>query len=163
MRQYWDNRLIYWAVYWLFYWHVPIVSHCCATVTTHFQQYRGCSVYWVGCHPCRPTRLPTMRVRMWWGWGTLTYWPNLSRASPLLTLTEVWYMHDKPRTEVGEPKIPGPSPLGSLAFGFPRLWLHIQLWERVTKSSLVAIITIAKIGKYIWAAVSYREQNRLNW
>ncbi len=35
MCQYWDNRLIYWAVYWLFYWHVPIVTHCCATVTNH--------------------------------------------------------------------------------------------------------------------------------
>ncbi len=27
------NRLIYWAVY---YWHVPIVTHCCAIITTHF-------------------------------------------------------------------------------------------------------------------------------
>ncbi len=34
--QYWDYRLIYWAVYRLFYWHVPIVTHCCAIVTTHF-------------------------------------------------------------------------------------------------------------------------------
>ncbi len=24
MCQYWDNRLIYWAVYWLFYWRFPI-------------------------------------------------------------------------------------------------------------------------------------------
>ncbi len=30
--------LIYWAVYWVFYWHVQIVTHCCATITTHFQQ-----------------------------------------------------------------------------------------------------------------------------
>ncbi len=37
MCHYWDN-VIYWAVYWLFYWHVPIVTHCCAIVTTHFQQ-----------------------------------------------------------------------------------------------------------------------------
>ncbi len=38
MCQYWDNRLIYRLVYWLFYWHVPIVTHWCAIVTTHFQQ-----------------------------------------------------------------------------------------------------------------------------
>ncbi len=38
MCQYWDKCLIYWEVYWLFYWHVPIVTHCCAIVTTHFQQ-----------------------------------------------------------------------------------------------------------------------------
>ncbi len=31
MCQYWDHRLICWGVYWLFYWHVPIVTHCCAT------------------------------------------------------------------------------------------------------------------------------------
>ncbi len=36
MCQYWYNRLIYWAVYRLFYWHVPIMTHSCATVTTHF-------------------------------------------------------------------------------------------------------------------------------
>ncbi len=31
-----SNRLIYWAVYWLFYWHVSIMTHWCATGTTHF-------------------------------------------------------------------------------------------------------------------------------
>ncbi len=36
MCQYLDNCLIYWAVYWLFYWHVPIVTHRCAMVKTHF-------------------------------------------------------------------------------------------------------------------------------
>ncbi len=35
MCQYWDNHLIYWVVYWLLYWHVPIITHCCAIVTTH--------------------------------------------------------------------------------------------------------------------------------
>ncbi len=40
MCQYWDNHLIYWAVYWLFYWHVPIVTHCCATVTITVHVYR---------------------------------------------------------------------------------------------------------------------------
>ncbi len=34
MCKYWDNYLICWAVYWLFYWHVSIMTHCCATVTT---------------------------------------------------------------------------------------------------------------------------------
>ncbi len=38
MGCYWDNGLIYWAVYWLFYWHVPIMTHWCAIVTTHFLQ-----------------------------------------------------------------------------------------------------------------------------
>ncbi len=39
MCQYWDKCLIYWGVYWLFYWHVPIVTHCCATVTTCLTMY----------------------------------------------------------------------------------------------------------------------------
>ncbi len=36
MCQYWDNRLIYWAVYWLCYWHMSIMTHSCVIVTNHF-------------------------------------------------------------------------------------------------------------------------------
>ncbi len=36
MCRYWDNRYIYWAVYWLFYWHVLIMTHHCYIITTIF-------------------------------------------------------------------------------------------------------------------------------
>ncbi len=37
MCQYWDNHLIYWAVYWLFYWHVPMLCYSNEPFLTVYQ------------------------------------------------------------------------------------------------------------------------------